>query len=301
MIVPAAIDRARGCARRDHPRPMRTARAGALLGAVVLLLASFPGVSTLRAQDAEVTWTEVSSGEAEIRLGDSFDLDFRDPRASGNDFQFEPWEGGSFWAPKVGCKAGLTAASDFASLPIEKASDVPLSSDRLYLCGGSQDPLKPGTILIATTSDARYAKVSIDACGPTLKFHYITYDRKVVKPAAVVAGLAAPQPTSPPDGITFDHTPRDLLLTWRAVPGATGYVLELDCRGCCPPRKELFCGEQEHGTVFLTQSDLVTPAFYTVWQGAYPGRWRVSAVKSQKGGAPQSSPWSSWSSFTFKP
>src|SRR5262249_52125409 len=139
----------------------------------------------------------------------------------------------------------------------------------------------------------------IDSCGDSLKFRYVTYDRHVVTKAKPVTGaLGVPVLTSPPDGTIFEHVPRDLLLTWGSVPGATSYGLELDCRGCCQPRKELFCAEQENGSVFITQPHLTTPAFYTLWNGPHNGRWRVRALKSE-GGQEKASPWSAWTAFRF--
>ena len=280
---------------------MRSLDAGAILSLMVVLGAGLPAA---RAQQTEVKWSEASSGGTELPLGASFDLDFGNVRQSEFDFQFEPWEGGYFWAPKRGCTVVIAGLTDYASFDIARADALSRGSERVYLCAGAGGPVAPGTVIIATTSDARYAKVVIDGCGETLKFRYTTYDRRVVTLKPDTGGLEAPVLKSPPEGTVFEHDPRDLLLAWGRVPGATSYTLELDCRGCCPPRKELFCSEQENGKVFQTIPGLVTPAYYTLWIGPLAGRWRVRAEKAESGPDGRTrekhGPWSPSMTFSFK-
>lgn len=269
---------------------------GALILSAWLL---FGGLS--RAAEApEIRWTEASSGTIEVPLGGGFDLDFQSTLASEFDAQFEPWEGGSFWAPKRGCSVAILGVKDFTSLDMESAHAAPRSPSRVYLCGGTAEPVTAGTVIIASTSDARFSKVLVDSCSDTLKLRYVTYNREVIQPKlAPVAGLEAPHILVPPDGVEFEHDPRDLLLAWSSVRGASTYTVELDCRGCCGPRKELFCAEQENGHVFKTLPGLTTPAYYTLWLGPYPGRWRVRAVQPDPGGE-KAGPWSPWTAFRFK-
>lgn len=244
----------------------------------------------------EIRWDEVSSGETELARGKGFDLDFQDFRASEPDFQFEPWEGAMFWAPSHGTMIALVGPGDLQSFDMKLTESVKPSRERLYLCGGSAEAIQPGTILVGTTSNARYVKVSIDSCGETLRFRWTTYDRRVLVQKPQPGALEAPVLKTPPDTMVFEHDPRDLLLTWSKVAGAVSYSLELDCRGCCAPRKELFCGEQENGTVFQPKVGLTTSAYYTIWQGPYAGRWRVAAV----GANGKTGPWSAWYQFSFK-
>jgi hypothetical protein len=49
----------------------------------------------------------------------------------------------------------------------------------------------------------------------------------------------------------------------------------------------------------MTIPGLKTPAYYTLWNGPYIGRWRVRAVKVE-GGVDKSGPWTGWTSFSFK-
>lgn len=270
-----------------------------------MLACDLAGFAPATAQEPEVRWKEASSGTMDVLLGASFDLDFQSAVGAEFDAQYEPWEGGGFWAPKRGCSVAILGVKDFATLDMGASHAVPRSSNRVYLCGGSGEPVGAGSVLIASTSDSRFAKVLIDACGDTLKLRYVTYDREVIQPRPVPSvGLEAPQILTPPDGVVFEHDPRDLLLAWKDVRGATTYTLEIDCRGCCAPRKELFCAEQENGRVFRSLPGLTTPAHYTIWLGPYAGRWRVAAVKVEPGpgGKPRETtgPWTAWTTFGFK-
>jgi len=266
-------------------------------------LAAFAAFVTIApatiAQETEVQWQGTSSGAVELSPGQGFDLDFGDLRQSPQDFQFDRAGDGLYWTPYrvrpgIGCSAAL-APGDFTSFDIATAESLTVSLDRIYLCGGSAPPLPAGATLLVATCDGSFSKVSIDSCGETLKIHYATFHKRIVAKAPVPGSLPAPAVKSPPDGVTFDHEPRDLLLAWGAVPGASKYDLELDCKGCCGPRREFFCADQENGKVFQAKPGLTTPAYYTIWLGAYPGRWRVRAFKPD--GTP--GPWSGWTRFAF--
>ena len=117
----------------------------------------------------------------------------------------------------------------------------------------------------------------------------------VTRIAAAQSTLQAPRLKSPPSEIEFEHTPRELQLVWGTVSGAASYTLDLDCKGCCAPRYDVYCGDEEGGKPLLTIPALTQPEFFTTFIGAHPGRWRVRAIG--KDGKP--GPWSGWSTFAF--
>ena len=258
-----------------------------------LLLALLP---LSRAQEnVEIKYTPIFAGQAELSLNGACEIDFQNTGQSENDMQFEDWEGGAFWAPRRGAIAVLAGVADFDSFDLNKIDALHPSRDRIELSRGGVPSVQPGTIIGVFTTDGHYAKVFIDSVGETLKFHWTTYEKKILQKAPPPGTLDPPTMTSPPDGVWFEHSPRDLLLTWKTVAGAASYKLELDCQGCCPPRKELFCAEQEGGRVLLA-TKVMTTSFLTSWSGPYRGRWRVAAV-SASGTA---SAWTPWREFGFK-
>lgn len=90
-------------------------------------------------------------------------------------------------------------------------------------------------------------------------------------PPAVVR-LPRPDLISP-CGKTYDHYPRETTLRWNEVPGATGYLVEIDCLHCCQSGK--WCSEVGG----MWKSDNTSRTSYTFnWVGANKGRWRVSAI-----------------------
>jgi hypothetical protein len=268
---------------------------GALAFASAGLLATL-GAPLVHAQEPpEIRWDEISSGESQIGSTQGFELDFQNFTESRADVQFEPSEAGMSWAPKNGAAMAVAGAVDFASFNMETTASFHPAADSIYLCGGSAEALPAGTVLVGTTTEGNYVKVSIDSCGEALKFHWATYKRIVLVKKPVPGALEAPVVKMPADGSVFEHDPRDLLLVWSAVPGAASYTLELDCRGCCPPRRELFCGEEENGKIYRTVS-VATSAYYTIWMGPNAGRWRVAAVGAN--GKP--GPFTPWTNFAFK-
>ena len=127
--------------------------------------------------------------------------------------------------------------------------------------------------------------------------------------AAAAPELAAPAPTAPADGAFFDRTPRTTTLRWQSVQGAAQYRLEIEhcapngaaadgrvatgamCSQYCDAYGERGdCGYVADNTVDTSATD------YTFeFGGAYPGRWRVSAIDT----AGQPGPPSAWSEFAY--
>ncbi len=104
--------------------------------------------------------------------------------------------------------------------------------------------------------------------------------------------LPAPVQLSPPTGSVFSNFPRNTKLTWKAVPGATRYLLQIQtCNyyGCTANP----VGENSDLLPYSVILDSTTYSFQFV--GAQPGRWRVMALRSD-GGLSQFSPW--WG-FTY--
>ena len=267
----------------------------ALAAAVVALAAARSGLAHA---ETVTEWKSVASGSGEVSPGQEFDLDFGSLTQSKAEFRLERTGDGIYWIPflarpGMGCNAAV-ASGGFETFDLAKSLSMNLSLDRIYLCGGEAPPVAPGTVLVVATCDGNTAKVVIDECGSTLKFRYATYRKETVTKVAQPGALTAPALKCPPDGVVFEHDPRVVLLAWGSVPGAASYDLEVDCKGCCGPRREFFCTEQENGKVFISKK-LTTPSFDTIWLGAYPGRWRTRAVKAD--GA--TGPWTNWFDFTF--
>jgi hypothetical protein len=265
-------------------------------GLALLALSLATALSWARADEGpEIRWRKTFVGEAELALGGAYDLDFGDTGASQHDMQFEDWEGGVYWAPRRGAVAALAGPGDLEAFDLGSVDGLRPSRDRILLRPTEGPAVAAGTILAVITTDARYVKVSIESCAETLRFRWVTYEREVLQKPPPPGSLEAPVLKTPPDAVRFDHEPRDLLLAWGAVEGAASYSLELDCQGCCAPRKELFCAEQENGSSFIVKSDLLSPAYYTIWLGPFSGRWRVRA----HGPGGKAGPWSAWSRFGF--
>jgi thiol-disulfide isomerase/thioredoxin len=82
--------------------------------------------------------------------------------------------------------------------------------------------------------------------------------------------LPAPQQLSPAAGAVFEHFPRETMLMWSEVPGASGYEVEWDYK-------------QADGWMLdvagLVSTVRVTDPVATIrFVGAQPGRWRVTAL-----------------------
>ncbi|NNE67779.1 MAG: hypothetical protein HKN33_14550 [Pyrinomonadaceae bacterium] len=90
--------------------------------------------------------------------------------------------------------------------------------------------------------------------------------------------LRAPVQVSPANGRVFNRFPRNTLLNWNPVPGATAYRVEI----------EYFSGGRWIGGY---KNVRVTSSQYRFnFVGAQPGRWRVWAI-SASGTAGRKSPW----------
>lgn len=98
--------------------------------------------------------------------------------------------------------------------------------------------------------------------------------------------LKAPRQIAPPDGSVFDHYPRTTVLQWSKIPGASSYVIEIDCYHCC--EVDQWC--TDIGQEWKITSDITSESFSTEFVGAQPGRWRVWAVDSNGVESPKS-PW----------
>ena len=87
-----------------------------------------------------------------------------------------------------------------------------------------------------------------------------------LRPGAVdvTRPLPAPQLLHPQQGAVFDHLPRRLILTWRPVPGASWYSVEI---------QYLVGGEWRHQQTATTGE----PAFDFHFPGPYAGAWAVWA------------------------
>jgi hypothetical protein len=100
--------------------------------------------------------------------------------------------------------------------------------------------------------------------------------------------LAIPELVSPINNQHFPPYPRTLNLAWKAVPGATGYVVTLQFYSNTPQGKTWLA--KPPFTVTGTSMMVDFPA-------NVPGRWCISAVDST--GAHTTSPDSSWGTFDF--
>jgi len=112
-----------------------------------------------------------------------------------------------------------------------------------------------------------------------------------VSPEAVAAVktalLPAPRQRGPANGMSFDRYPRTTTLTWRPVPGAVSYVVEIDCMGCCQGGR--WCTDV--GKQWKIQTGVTTTRYVFDFVGAQPGRWRVWAVGKDGHGGQRSGWW----------
>ncbi|MEM9918041.1 MAG: hypothetical protein AAF990_08095 [Bacteroidota bacterium] len=110
----------------------------------------------------------------------------------------------------------------------------------------------------------------------------IAYFRKTVSVRPVT--LAAPQQNSR-CGQTYNNFPRRTNVSWKAVRGASKYIVEVDCFHCCKSGK--WCTQVGKSW----KKETVKGTRYSFnFVGAQPGRWRVRAVDS-KGKPGKVSPW----------
>lgn len=102
--------------------------------------------------------------------------------------------------------------------------------------------------------------------------------------------VKVPVQTSPKNNTEFTHYPRKVILHWKAVSGASGYDVEVDCDGC----REAGKWDSEVGQSWQKLTVKITSHTFT-FSGDNLGRWRVRAIKSGR-----RSDWSSWWTFRFK-
>ena len=91
-----------------------------------------------------------------------------------------------------------------------------------------------------------------------------------------------PTHVSPADRSVLTHHPRDTTLTWRPVPGAAYYSVEVECLGCATVG------------VWSPQASTTTDAtsHSFTWPGDNDGRWRVTAIAADGyGSESDTSPW----------
>ena len=95
-----------------------------------------------------------------------------------------------------------------------------------------------------------------------------------LKAAAAAMLLPAPVQVGPSDGISFDRYPRTTTLTWRPVPAAASYGVEIDCYNCCEAGR--WCADL--GKQWKMETGITSTRYVFDFVGAQPGRWRVWAV-----------------------
>ena len=105
---------------------------------------------------------------------------------------------------------------------------------------------------------------------------------RVARESGRPSPLPVPELLSPINGKQFPPYPRILNLSWKAVPGATGYIVNI-----------------QFGKNWLSKPPInVTSTFLTTdFPANVPGRWCVSAVDNT--GLYSPSPNSQWSNFDF--
>jgi hypothetical protein len=109
--------------------------------------------------------------------------------------------------------------------------------------------------------------------------------------------LAAPTPRGR-CGQEYHNFPRELHMTWSAVPGASGYQVEIDCLHCKVVGK---WDSQTPGGAAMISATTNSATF--TFPGDNRGRWRVRATRTAAGpniSAIQAGPWSRWCAFSFK-
>jgi len=104
--------------------------------------------------------------------------------------------------------------------------------------------------------------------------------------------MPTPVLTSPADGEEFHHYPRTLTLSWKPIPGADKYRVEVEYYDT---------DWRPWVNTTVVSADPFLNAYYTFnFVGAQPGRWRVTALSSTVDGVvhPASTP-SAWRTFSF--
>jgi len=102
------------------------------------------------------------------------------------------------------------------------------------------------------------------------------------------AQMATPILTNPANNEIFGHYPRALTLSWKMVPAAAGYKLEI---AYCDATRTV-CTSYPPVTI----SDPLQSDYTFNFVGAQPGRWRVTTLG---GSVYRDSTASAWRWFTF--
>jgi len=110
----------------------------------------------------------------------------------------------------------------------------------------------------------------------------------VAAAAPPVKTLATPQLLYPKSDQVFNYYPRTLTLQWKAVPGATGYLVEWQYSD--PTSKIWADGPYDNHVTTIDNW------FTFNFVGAQPGRWHVTALGTNP--LLNSKP-SKWGTFTF--
>ena len=183
------------------------------------------------------------------------------------------------------------ADCDWGTAPaIVYGSDITsdLASSAAALVATYNDAAGSTSVVITRTKPDRLQVSTFrkftDASGRKDYTSSYTFVRAPFKIPAITV-LVPPQPVKPSDGAVFSHFPRTLSLVWEPVKGASAYVVEIDCLGCCSAGG--WCTDA--GQTF--KSAQVTGTSYTFdFVGAQSGRWRVAAVGANGHVGPKS-PW----------
>ena len=100
--------------------------------------------------------------------------------------------------------------------------------------------------------------------------------------------MATPIQTNPANNVVFGHYPRTLTLSWKMIPAAAGYNLEI-----------AYCDSTRTTCVsypVVTITDPLQSDYTFQFVGAQPGKWRVTTLG---GTSYRDSTASAWRWFTF--
>jgi hypothetical protein len=98
--------------------------------------------------------------------------------------------------------------------------------------------------------------------------------------------LTTPEQLSPGNGKTLYNYPRNTTLTWKEVPGAAAYGIEVDCFNCCQFNK--WCSTL--GQPWLQENKITATRYTFEFIGPQAARWRVWSVGAD-GAISEKSPW----------
>ena len=100
--------------------------------------------------------------------------------------------------------------------------------------------------------------------------------------------MATPIQTNPANNVVFGHYPRTITLSWKMVPAAAGYLLEM---AYCDASRTVCVSYPP-----VTISDPLQSDYTFSFVGAQPGKWRVTTLA---GSGNRNSAASAWRWFTF--